>query len=385
MKKICCVAHHHYTVHAHLKRNLETLVISGYSVDIICLKSKEEKFKETLNGVNVYRIPVKHQRRGFIRYLFEYAISFILFSTILTYLYLRKRYDAIEIVNMPDFIVFSAIVPKILSAKVLLFIFDNVPEYFAFKHGLDESHLIIKFWRWIEWASAAFTDHVIVTQKVAKKVLESHNVPGSKISVVLNTPSEGIFYPVERADDIKRKKYFRIMTHGVILYSYGNQTIIRSVPHLLQKIPQIEVSIVGSGEYLNELVKLAHELGVENHVRFTGMIPHSKIPALIADADIGIVPKLVDLMLPTKLMEYVAMGKPVIAAAQPTIKAYFSDDSIMYFKPGDEQDLARCILQLYSQPAEQKSMVSRAFELYERYRWRVTKHDYINIYQRLLV
>jgi glycosyltransferase involved in cell wall biosynthesis len=285
---------------------------------------------------------------------------------------------------MPDFLVFTALIPKIFGARVVLYIFDNVPEYFAFKHGIDEKHPVTRAWRFIERISTSFSDHVIVTQSAAKETLQRNGVPGSKITVVLNTPKEGIFCPIKVRDSTDNNERFVLMTHGVILHSYGNQTIIQAIPILADRIPELEVRIVGSGEYLDELKRLTQNLHVEEYVFFPGRVSHSEIPGMISEADIGVVPKLVDLMLPVKLMEYVAMGKPVVASAQPTMKAYFDDNSMMFFEPGNEKDLARCVLEIYSNPSKGRSMVYYATKQFEKYRWDVVKYDYLGIYEKLL-
>ena len=384
MTRICCVTHHYYPQHAHIRRDLETLIDAGYAVDIICLKRKGQKYRETINGVRVYRMPVEHKRRGPPRQLIEYSMFFILATITLGFLKLRKGYAVIEVTNMPDILVFSTIFPKLLGTKITLYIFDNVPEYFAFIYRLGPGHPAIRLLRWCERISTAYADHVIVTQTVAKRVLESHGVPASKMSVVLNVPNEGKFDPVATREDAKKDGHFRLMTHGSIIRCYGIQTIIRSIPRLLNRIPELEVQIAGEGEYLDELIRLAHELGVEGHVGFTGHVPHEAIPHMISEADVGVVSMLTDLMLPTKLLEYVAMAKPVVVTAQPTMKAYFDDDSALFYKPDDEHDLARCVLELYSQPSKASSMALRASALYEKYRWRNTKHDYLGVYDDLL-
>ena len=384
MKRICCVAHHNYDAHPHIQRDLKTLVEDGYAVDIVCLKEEGQAYRETIDGINVYRIPVQHHRKGLIRYLLEYGLAFVLFSVTLTFLHLRKRYSVIEVDNMPDFLVFTTLIPKMLGAKVVLYIFDNVPEYFAFKHGLHERHPVTRMWQLIERASAAFSDHVIVTQRLAQKTIESHGVPGSKISVVLNTPREGIFEKAEGSKTGSNNGNFVVMTHGEILRSYGNQTIIEAIPRLVEHIPGLKVRIVGYGEYLEDLKELARNLGVTDRVDFTGKVPHEEMARVISEADIGVVPKLIDLMLPNKLMEYVAMGKPVVASAQPTMMEYFDDRSVMFFEPGNEEDLARCLIELYRNPDKREAMASCGSELFEQYRWKVVKEDYLGVYRSLL-
>jgi len=384
MTRICCVTHHYYPQHAHIRRDLETLLEAGYGVDIICLKRKGQKYRETINGVNVYRMPVEHKRRGLLRQLIEYSMFFIMATITLGFLQLRRGYALIEVTNMPDILVFCSILPKLLGAKITLYIFDNVPEYFSFVYRLGPDHIAIRLLRWCERISTAYADHVIVTQSVAKRVLESHGVPASKMSVVLNGPNEGKFLPVATNEHAKKCGRFRLITHGSIIRCYGIQTTVRSIPLLLDRIPELEVEVAGEGEYLDELRKLARDLGVEEHVRFTGHVPHEAIPRMISEADVGVVSMLTDLMLPTKLLEYVAMAKPVVIAAQPTMKEYFDNDSALFYKPDDEHDLARCILEVYSQPTKAASRVSRALAQYEGYRWSHMKQVYLKVYESLL-
>lgn len=66
----------------------------------------------------------------------------------------------------------------------------------------------------------------------------------------------------------------------------------------MDRIPELEVRIVGYGEYLDELKRLTKDLRIEDYVVFTGRVSHSEIPGMISEAAIGIIPKLVDLMLP---------------------------------------------------------------------------------------
>lgn len=383
MRRVCCYTHHYYPENAHIRRDMETLVQAGYSVDIICLKRKDQSYREIIKGVNIYRIPVEHHRRGLLRYLLEYSTSFFFAAVTLTFLHLRKRYKVIEVNNMPDILVFATIIPKLLGAKVILYIFDNVPEYFAFNYGLPEKHLLVRFLRLCERVSTTYASHVIVTQSMAKRILESHGVPSKKMTVVLNVPNEGIFHPAVIDCDSKSNKVFRVMAHGEILYSYGYQIIVKTIPLLIDRIPGLQVKIVGQGEYLEELKRLAKELGVEKHLLFTGFIPHEEMPRAISEADVGVVSKIIDLMLPTKLFEYVAMGKPVISSAQPTIKDYFGSDSILFYEPNNEVDLAECIFTLYSKPDKAKSLVRQASIIYDVCRWKEMKKIYVSVYDSL--
>jgi len=382
LARICCVTHHYYPQHAHIRRDMETLVNAGYGVDVICLRHKGQKGKETIDGVNIYRMSVEHKRLGLLRYLTEYSAFFVLATLKLWSGHLRKRYAVIEVNNMPDILVFTTLFPKMLGARVILYVFDPMPEYLAFKHRLRSNHPAINIVRWCERASAAYADQVIVTANSVKRMLESRGTRGSKISIVLNVPDEGIFCPDASFKDVREDGNFRVMTHGSILQNYGIQTIIKAVPILIGRIPKLEVLIVGEGEYLDELRTLAHDLAIEDYVKFTGYIPHEKIPSMISQADVGVVSVLNDPMLPTKLFEYLAMAKPVVIADQPAMKEYFDSSSMAFYQPDNEHDLARCILELHGNPQKRAVLAERAKEAYEKYRWSTMKDEYLRVFEK---
>ena len=89
MKKVCIVKLGYYPLFRLMKRSADTLVSDGYQVDVICLRKKGEPARETIDGVNVYRLPGEHYRRNVFRYLFEYGCYFITAFLTLSWLSLK--------------------------------------------------------------------------------------------------------------------------------------------------------------------------------------------------------------------------------------------------------------------------------------------------------
>ena len=384
VKRICIVRYSYYPQHAHVRRDAETLTKHGYKVDVICLKSKGQKSRETINGVGVYRLPLEHHRRSTLRYIFEFSTLFFLVFWRLSWLSLTRRYQAIEVDSPPEIAVFAAVVPKILGAKVVLFVFDHVPELLVENPKFGPDHRIVKITRWIEKISARWADYTIGTQIFNKQILESHGIPSSRISVVLNVPDEGIFEysPAPSHDD----GTFLIITHGSMLERHGIQTLIRAVPLLIGEIPNLKVNVVGVGEYRPQLEKITESLGITDYVDFTGYVPHKEVPGYIAEAEIGVV-AIIDKtnpMLPNKLFDYLAMAKPVVTTSIPAIKAYIDDNSVMYYEPDNEHDLARCILELYRNPEKRAALAAAGSASYQKYRWTTMKYKYLDVYDKLI-
>jgi glycosyltransferase involved in cell wall biosynthesis len=213
--------------------------------------------------------------------------------------------------------------------------------------------------------------------------LQSYGIPGEKITVVLNAPDEERFN-IKSLTLPENGNHFHLMVVSALIKRYGVQTLIKAVPLLLTNIPQLRVDVVGQGEYLPVLKKLARDLGVEAYINFTGYIPDDNMISYMAQADITVAPMTDDVGHPIKIFEYFALGKPTVASAHPTLLATFNTDCILYFRPGDERDLAARILELYYNPEKRATLAFNATAFYQSCRWPIMKREYLKVYEELL-
>lgn len=383
MKRVCIVRQK-YWPNKNVVRNAKALVSQGYEVDVFCLRKRGEKARETIDGVNVHRLHLGFRRGNVLWYLFEYSAFFLLMSLKLAWISLRKRYDVIEVDTMPDVFVFITFFPRLLGTRVILYMYENMPELFASTFDKGPNHVGTRLMCLMERISAGYAHRVIVSDGIPyKRVLESHGVPSKKITVVLNVPDDAIFDP-KFSLDAKDGDHFRLIVVSTIVKRYGVQTLIKAIPLLLKDIPELRVDVIGEGEYRPELEKLSHELGVAEHIRFTGLVPLEDVPSFIAQADIGIVPTITDLGLPNKLFEYFALGKPCVVSALPSLKATFDNSHVLFYEPDDAEGLASRILELCHSPEKRASLTSHAQAFYQNCRWQLMKHEYLKVYEDLL-
>ncbi len=382
MRRVCIIRHAYYPEKPPTKRDAETLVAHGYGVDVICLRNRGEKSREVLNGVNLYRLPIEHHRAGALRYLFEYITFPVLASLKLTQLYLRKRYRVIEVNSMPEFLVFSTVLPRLLGAKVTLNVLDHSPVVVMQKFKISYNHLLVRLLRFLEKASFHYAHHVILHFKITQDNYKEWGIPAFKTSIILNVPDEEIFNPETSFPKESGHNNFQIITHGSLLEQYGVQTLIEAVPLLIPHIPGLKVEVVGDGEYRPNLEQLVKDLHLEEYVNFTGFLPMESIPNHILEADIGVISILIS-MVPNKLFEYIALKTPVVSSDFPAIRACFDDNMVMYFETGNEKDLAICILELYRDPARRTALITSALAAYQKYRWAIQKYEYLNIFEQL--
>jgi glycosyltransferase involved in cell wall biosynthesis len=397
-----CIVRHAYYPDGHVRRDAETLAAAGYEVHVVALRRPGQAQRETLDGVAVHRMPVTHRRGGALRYAWEYAQFFVRAFATVSWLQLRRRLSVVEVDNMPDALVFTAALPKLMGTPVLLYIFDNMPELLAVTRGVSPRHPLFRALAALELASARFATRVIVTQEVARQIVVRRGVPQHKVSVVLNCPDEKVFAMVPpRALPASRPgvpaitrdgrdgarseaESFELVTHGAVLHRYGIQVLIDALPIVASQVPGVRLQVFGEGEHLDALRAQAERLRVADRVRFRGLVPLDELLENLAAAHVGFVGMLCDNMLSNKLMEYVALGVPVVASRWPTYQHYFPEDSLAYYTPGNAQEAAAMIVSVYREPERAYRRALRAAELYRRYRWTTQRQVYLGIYESVL-
>ena len=174
---------------------------------------------------------------------------------------------------------------------------------------------------------------------------------------------------------------FVAIYHGAILERYGVDLLVRAAAQALDQASGLRLEIYGTGDFLPAVQALAAELGLGDAVHFHGQRPLEEMRAAIAAADVGVVPMRQDVftycILPTKLLEYVAVGIPAIAAATATTAAYFDETTVQLFRPGDVADLAAKLVAVYRDPAAAADQAERARAFTARHNWQGERERYL--------
>ena len=390
-RRHCMVVHNYYPQREpRVEREAQALVGHGYAVDVICLRDENEPALANVDGVNVYRLPVKrHKGSGAAMQMLEYMTFFAMASAKLGALHRRQSYSVVQIHNLPDFLVFAGLLPKLTKTRLLLDIHDLMPEFYVSRFNSSMQSWPVRLVRLQEQLSCRFADHVISVTDLWREALIGRGMPAHKVSVVMNVADDQIFGQPRAAEQAARDEgCFRLFYHGTLTKRYGIDTAIQAVGLLRQQIPGIRLTIHGVGEYRDALVKLVEELDLGGHVQFSShYIPTSELPQFIRQADLGVVPYRRDVftdgILPTKLMEYVALGVPVVAARTPVIEAYFDDSMVEFFTPGDQHDLARRIVALHANRQRLSSLAQSADKFNQRYNWQTVSAEYVALVERL--
>jgi glycosyltransferase involved in cell wall biosynthesis len=378
------VVHAYYPLaETRVQREAETLVRAGFDVDVICLRDEGEPRPDRWGDVEIHRLRVRVDKRGLCTQLLSYLRFFMLATCRLTRMHLRRPYRTVQVHNLPDFLVFCALVPKLQGVPVILDLHDLMPEFFAgrFEHRRP---VVARAIGWQERLSCRFADHVITVSEHWRRALVDRGVPTARCSVVMNLADERIFHgaaPTAQPLGSVARGALRLLYHGTVTHRYGLDLAVRAVARLRADIPGIRLTILGQGDQMPELVHLVRELHLETHVDLRDELLYAEaLPDVIAAADLGIVPYRDDVftdgLVPTKLMEYAAMGLPAAAARTSAIEATFGDSAVAYFTPGDVEDLARTIRDLWENAETRAKLAAGTRCFMERHNWATEGGEY---------
>jgi glycosyltransferase involved in cell wall biosynthesis len=381
------VVHATYPDDTRVRREAEALVAAGWLVDVVCIRGAGEPARQEWNGVSIHRLPVRrHRGSGLLVYLAEYLWFFLLASARVAALHLGRRYDVVQAHNMPDFLVFTALLPRLLGARVVLDIHDLVPELYAARFAGSPRHPAIRLTRWIERASIGFADQVITAGEPFRRRLLARGAPAEKLTVIMNGADERLFRPIARPSAAAGER-FTLVYHGGLFERYGLDIAIRAVSALRGPIPGVELRIYGEGEAAPALAALVAELGLEAHVRLCGFVPVDQIPPLIAQADLEVNPyrsnPFTDMLYPSKAFECLAIGVPVLAARTQAVAELFAGVDDMFFQPEDADDLAARVLALYREPERLGRLLAAEQAAYAPYAWANQRQLYVGLLRGL--
>ena len=388
LRRHCMVVHNYYPIgEPRVEREAQALVACGYEVDVVCLRNQGEAAQEVSAGVTIYRLPLARRRgRGRVWQLLEYLAFFLVVLVRLPFLQHSRRYQTVQIHNLPDFLVFAAAGAQWQGAKLILDIHDLMPEFYAssFRGRMDSWPIRLLIWQ--EQLACRFVDRVITVTSQWQETLIERGVPREKTSVVMNVADNRIFHALPAVTP--NNNAFHLIYHGTLAHRYGVDLLIRALAIIQHELPDTHLTIHGRGDFLSELTQLAQTLGIQERVQFsTHYMPMTELPHLIRRADVGIVPNRRDIftdgILPTKLMEYVALGVPTIAARTPAIENYFDETMVCFFRPDDANELAACIRKLYADREALAQLSRNADKFNHQYNWQVAAARYVALIEQL--
>lgn len=362
------VAHSHYEEDPRVRREAESLVERGRPVDVYALRLAGQPAEEELDGVRVIRLGVeRHQGAGIGTYLREYLSFLARSGWALTRAQPRRRYGLVQVHSLPDFLAFSGLPVRLAGVPILLDLHEAMPEFFTMRFPAAASPTAHRLLLAQERASIGLARAVITVNQALADRLIGLGVPAAKVTVILNSPALRRFDRTRQpARAFMADHVLRLVYAGALTPTYELDVVLDALAIIRSRRPELrtELDLYGRGDAEPGLRAQVERLGLGQAVRFHGRIPIADVPAAIAAADIGLAPTrrnpFTEMSLSTKLFEYAALGRPIVASRLPLVERTFPAGALAAYRSGDPADLASAILGLVDDPAGRATGVTLA-------------------------
>jgi glycosyltransferase involved in cell wall biosynthesis len=253
-----------------------------------------------------------------------------------------------------------------------------MPELMQTIFGMPEGSFGVRLLKHLEKLSVGFADLVITVNLACKRIYSSRGCRPDKISVVMNAPEDQIFrfQRPSRADanGDGPTRSFSLMYHGSLVPRNGFDLAVDALEIARERIPHLKLMVCGEANpYFAGVMKSAEERGLAESVQYLGLKDRREIVELINRCDLGVVPNhrnsFTDINTPTRIFEYLSLGKPVVAPRTLGIEDYFGNDDLLFFQAGDKEDLARQIEFAYFNREKLVPIVERGQRVYLTNNW----------------
>lgn len=386
-KNILMIAYTYYSVDARVIKESEACIKNGFCVDFIALREEENNRQQLQNGVNIFIVnQFKYRGASLIRYLLSYLTFIIKCSILVTRLYIKKRYCMIHINNMPDCLVFCAIIPKLFGAKIILDIHDPMAAILLTKSKIKPNNIKYKLLLYQEKLSAQFSDSVLTVHEPIKyDILMKDGIPENKIQVVANFADDNLF---RFNGEYSLRIPLRLVYHGTISERSGLADVLLAINNIENK-SKLFLKIFGDGDYSTRLKELIHELNLDDIVDFENKVYfYKKLPDLLKSYHLGLatykISQATDYMLPVKLLEYISLGLPTITIPNKAITHYFNDQVCFFYEPNFSESLTNLLNKLINDPGLILEKRRKIIQIRKDFLWRNEERKYMHHLQQLL-
>ena len=352
-----------------------TLVANGYRVSVISLRSPGQPWREVVGGVMVYRVPrltvfdklpqghprgvakLFHSIRTVFGYLTEYCYFTSACLGLSLYVLVTEGFDVIHAHNPPDTLVLVTGVHRLLGRKVVFDHHDLSPELYLSRYRTNQEGFITRGLHVFEKLSVKCAHVVIATNESYRAIdIDRNGAAPERVFIVRNGPD------ARRVRTLEPDARLRSLNKKILVYvgamnpQDGLDYLLTAIGHLVHDLKRTDFHcvLIGSGDSLDELRAQSKELGIEDYVEFTGFIPDEDLVRILSTADICLDPNpsspLNDVSTWIKVMEYMALGKPIVSFDLKETRVS-AGEAAVYVPPNDELKFAEATAALMDDPA----------------------------------
>lgn len=339
-----------------------TLHAAGYVVSIICPTGKGyEKHYEQIDGIHIWRYDLPLEAEGLKGYAIEYSAA--LFHTFRLAWKVRRAvgFDVVHACNPPDLLFLIGGFFKLFFGTKFVFDHHDInPELYEAKFGRRDFGY--KAMLWLERMTFKCSDFSIATNHSYEKIaIERGGMNPAKVHVVRSGPKLDRLKIVPPVEALKRGRKYLVGYVGVMGKQEGIEYLLEAAQYIVQRLGREDVhfGVVGGGTSLDEMRVLAEQMGVSDYVTFTGRVPDKEMLEMLNTADVCVNPDVANEMndksTMNKIMEYMALGKPIVQF-DLTEGRFSAQEASLYAKKNDAVDMAEKIVELLNDPDRCKQM-----------------------------
>jgi glycosyltransferase involved in cell wall biosynthesis len=405
--KVLMLVENHFPRDTRVRNEAFTLAAHGFKVSVISLRDPGESFRETANGVNVYRLPrltifsklpkagaslvgrVLEKITNVVGYVSEYVYFTGGCLALSMYVWFTQGFEVVHAHNPPDTLFAVGAFYKLFGKKFVFDHHDLSPELYRSRYqtanGAVSGALAL-----CEKLSLKTADVVIATNESYRAIeIERGGVDPDNVFIVRNGPDLRRFKLAEPDQALKRRAGTILGYVGAMNPQDGVDHCIRAVGHLVRDLGRTDVFcvLIGEGDSKDGLVQLTKDLRLDDYVWFTGFISDADLQRYLSTTDICLDPNpsspLNDVSTWIKVMEYMALGKPVVSYDLKETRRS-AGDAAVYVEPNNERKFAEAIAALMDDPARRERMgeVGKA-RVANELGWHVTSKNLVRAYAKL--
>ncbi len=387
-RRVAIAVHAIFPGDPRVRRQSDALLEAGYEVDIIALRQPGEEAEDHDGGRRIIRLPVNRTFVGFAGHLAEYLAFTGMVTWRLAQEHRRRHYDLVQIATVPDFLAFAALPEKLTGVPLLLDLHEDMPEFFRDRFQHPMLRPLVPLVTGTTKLAASIPDHLITVHEPLRDLSIRRGVPPERISVVMNSADGRLFDPSRH----ERRPFMadgelRIVHHSNFQRIYGLDVAIEGLARLRPEL-RWRLDVYGDGPWRPAIEAAIERTGTGDRVSLNGRVDMDDLPGILAGSDLGLVPSLpepyLEYSLSTKLLEFAAMGVPIVASDLATFRHHFSDAAIRFVPGGDPEVLARAIEALVDDPEGTAALGREAQRQAAAYDWEVQKARYVAIVDRLV-
>ncbi|MBL1293999.1 MAG: glycosyltransferase family 4 protein [Thiotrichales bacterium] len=338
-----------------------TLIEAGYEVSIICPVGKGyEKKYELIDGVHIYRHSLPLEAEGALGYLLEYSVALFWQFTLSCRVLLTRGFDVIHACNPPDNIFLIGGFFKLFGKRFLFDHHDINPELYEAKFGRRDFFYKIML-AWEKWSFKTANVSIATNESYKRIAIERGGMDEERVFVVRSGPKLDRLRIMPPVESLKKEKKFLVGYVGVMGAQEGIDYLLRAAQHIVFEMGRQDVhfGLVGGGTSLDEMKAYAEELKMSQYVTFTGRVPDEEMLQMLNTADVCVNPDVANEMndksTMNKIMEYMALGKPIVQF-DLTEGRYSAQEASLYALKNDYKDMAEKIVELLDNARKRTAM-----------------------------